>query len=145
MWDCVGTIGDVRAGRRTAKGMVVDVRAGRATDGARGVQRRGRRRKGGRGGGGRAGGLRGQRRKGRARAAQRLGAGGGVRRRRRCFLFGWEREERNNGEEGARQFWKTLFSVAKGGPPKLTPYFRRLCHRPPKIGLFSAAMSDRRK
>jgi hypothetical protein len=39
--DDVGTVGDVRAGRRMAKGThVVDVRAGRATDDAWGVPRR---------------------------------------------------------------------------------------------------------
>jgi hypothetical protein len=39
--DGVGTVDDVRAGRRTAKGTnVIDVHAGTMTDGARGVQRR---------------------------------------------------------------------------------------------------------
>jgi hypothetical protein len=81
-----------------------------------------------------------------ARAARvEAGAGGGGGERGAAALCSGEREERNNGEEGTRRFLKTLFSAARVGPPKITHYFQRLCQRPPKIDLFSAAVLDRRK
>jgi hypothetical protein len=84
------------------------------------------------------------------RAADSAGGGAGAGRsgeirRARSGVLVREREERNNGEEGTRRFLKTLFSAARVGPPKIAHYFRRLCQRPPKIGLFSTAVSDRQK
>jgi hypothetical protein len=110
-------------------GTVGDVRTGRAADGARGRRAQGLARAAaqGQGAGSGAG----------AGAVARGGARGGVLVR--------EREERNNGEEGTRRFLKTLFSAARVGPSKIAPYFRRLCQKPPKIGLFLAAVPDRQK
>jgi hypothetical protein len=116
--DGVGTVDDVWAGRRTAQRTVGDVRGQGGGQHARGVQRRA------------WAATQGQARAA-AQAAEYAVARGGA-----CaavFCSGErEREERNNGEEGTRRFLKTLFSAARVGPPKIAPYFWRLCERLPK-------------